>query len=138
MRADGPRTSTGCGRTRGRASRCRSVRTTGPRSRSKVRRRQNWSTRSASHACSILRTITSARRRSRDALLEKGVVPCGLGARDSLRLEVAYRLYGNDMDEDHTPLEAGLGWIVKLDKQGGFIGSDALVRQKQEGLKRSE
>jgi len=71
-----------------------------------------------------------------DALLSKGVVPCGLGARDSLRLEVAYRLYGNDMDEDHTPLEAGLGWIVKLDKPGGFIGSDALIRQKQEGLKR--
>jgi len=71
-----------------------------------------------------------------DALLEKGVVPCGLGARDSLRLEVAYRLYGNDLDEEHTPLEAGLGWIVKLDKPGGFIGSDALARQKQEGLKR--
>ncbi len=71
-----------------------------------------------------------------DALLEKRVVPCGLGARDSLRLEVAYRLYGNDMDEEHTPLEAGLGWIVKLDKPGGFVGSDALIRQKQEGLKR--
>src|SRR5882762_2959327 len=42
----------------------------------------------------------------------------------------------SDMDEEHTPLEAGLGWIVKLDKPGGFIGSDALVRQKQEGLKR--
>lgn len=71
-----------------------------------------------------------------DALLEKGVVPCGLGARDSLRLEVAYRLYGNDMDEEHTPLEAGLGWIVKLDKQGGFIGAEALRRQKHEGLRR--
>ena len=71
-----------------------------------------------------------------DALLAKGVVPCGLGARDSLRLEVAYRLYGNDMDEEHTPLEAGLGWIVKLDKPGGFIGSAALARQKQEGLRR--
>src|SRR5437764_1792028 len=71
-----------------------------------------------------------------DAMLAKGVTPCGLGARDSLRLEVAYRLYGNDMDEEHTPLEAGLGWIVKLDKPGGFIGSDALTRQKQEGLKR--
>jgi aminomethyltransferase len=71
-----------------------------------------------------------------DTLLEKRVVPCGLGARDSLRLEVAYRLYGNDMDEQHTPLEAGLGWIVKLDKPGGFVGSDALIRQKQEGLER--
>ena len=71
-----------------------------------------------------------------DAVGAKGAVPCGLGARDSLRLEVAYRLYGNDMDEDHTPLEAGLGWIVKLDKPGGFIGSEALIRQKKEGLKR--
>lgn len=71
-----------------------------------------------------------------DALLEKDVPPCGLGARDSLRLEVAYRLYGNDMDEHRTPLEAGLGWIVKLDKEGGFIGRDTLRRQKQEGVKR--
>lgn len=81
-------------------------------------------------------TPPSGAARLWDALLEKGVVPCGLGARDSLRLEVAYRLYGNDMDEEHTPLEAGLGWIVKLDKPGGFIGSDALIRQKQEGLRR--
>jgi aminomethyltransferase len=71
-----------------------------------------------------------------DAFLEKGVTPCGLGARDSLRLEVAYRLYGNDMDEEHTPLEAGLGWIVKLDKPSGFVGSDALKKQKAEGLRR--
>jgi aminomethyltransferase len=71
-----------------------------------------------------------------DALAAKGAVPCGLGARDSLRLEVAYRLYGNDMDEAHSPLEAGLGWIVKLDKPGGFVGSAALIRQKKEGLKR--
>jgi aminomethyltransferase len=65
-----------------------------------------------------------------------GLVPCGLGARDSLRLEVAYRLYGNDMDLQHTPLEAGLGWIVKLDKPGGFIGAEALRAQKTAGLKR--
>ena len=71
-----------------------------------------------------------------DALAQGGAVPCGLGARDSLRLEVAYRLYGNDMDEEHTPLEAGLGWIVKLDKPGGFVGSQALIAQKQAGLKR--
>ncbi|GAC1343868.1 MAG: glycine cleavage system aminomethyltransferase GcvT [Myxococcales bacterium] len=75
-----------------------------------------------------------------DALLDKGraagLAPCGLGARDSLRLEVAFRLYGNDMDEVHTPLEAGLGWIVKLDKPGGFIGSAALQKQKAEGLQR--
>ena len=71
-----------------------------------------------------------------DTLRGKGAVPCGLGARDSLRLEVAYRLHGNDLDEDHTPLEAGLGWIVKLDKPAGFIGADALKKQKAEGLKR--
>jgi aminomethyltransferase len=71
-----------------------------------------------------------------DALAARDAVPCGLGARDSLRLEVAYRLYGNDMDEEHTPLEAGLGWIVKLDKAGGFVGSEALIRQKKEGLQR--
>jgi aminomethyltransferase len=72
-----------------------------------------------------------------DALLEAGqpekAQPCGLGARDSLRLEMAYRLYGNDMDDGTTPLEAGLAWVVKLDK-GDFVGRDALVRQKEQGL----
>ncbi|ATB26700.1 glycine cleavage system aminomethyltransferase GcvT [Melittangium boletus] len=65
-----------------------------------------------------------------------GVKPCGLGARDSLRTEMKYALYGNDIDETHTALEAGLGWICKLDKAGGFIGRDALVKQKAEGVKR--
>jgi aminomethyltransferase len=78
----------------------------------------------------------SGARKLWDTLAEKGAVPCGLGARDSLRLEVAYRLYGNDMDEQHTPLEAGLGWIVKLDKPEGFVGSDALKQQKAQGLSR--
>ncbi|MGE0160966.1 MAG: glycine cleavage system aminomethyltransferase GcvT [Gemmatimonadales bacterium] len=64
-----------------------------------------------------------------------GVVPAGLGARDSLRLEMGYALYGNELDAEHTPLEAGLGWITKLDK-GDFVGRDALVRQKQEGIPR--
>ncbi|WP_224361962.1 glycine cleavage system aminomethyltransferase GcvT [Hyalangium versicolor] len=75
-----------------------------------------------------------------NALLQEGqadgVKPCGLGARDSLRTEMKYALYGNDIDDAHTALEAGLGWIVKLDKPGGFIGKDALQRQKAEGLKR--
>jgi glycine cleavage system T protein (aminomethyltransferase) len=75
-------------------------------------------------------------RRIWDAVVAAGAQPCGLGARDSLRLEVAFRLYGNDLDEDHTPLEAGLGWIVKLDKPGGFVGAEALRKQKAEGLKR--
>ncbi len=65
---------------------------------------------------------------------DDGLIPAGLGARDSLRLEVGYPLYGNDLDERHTPLEAGLGWVVKLDK-GPFMGRDALLRQKEEGLR---
>jgi aminomethyltransferase len=59
-----------------------------------------------------------------DALLEQGVKPAGLGARDTLRLEVCFHLYGNDLSEDRNPIEAGLGWCCKLDT--GFIGSDAL------------
>jgi aminomethyltransferase len=59
----------------------------------------------------------------------------GLGARDTLRLEMGYMLYGNDIDDTTTPLEAGLGWTVKLNK-AGFAGKDVLVRQKAEGLKR--
>jgi aminomethyltransferase len=59
-----------------------------------------------------------------DALLEQGVRPAGLGARDTLRLEVCFHLYGNDLSEDRNPIEAGLGWCCKLDT--GFIGADAL------------
>jgi aminomethyltransferase len=66
---------------------------------------------------------------------ELGVQPIGLGARDSLRLEMKYALYGNDIDKTTTPLEAGLGWVVKLDK-GDFVGREPLVRQKQEGIRR--
>jgi aminomethyltransferase len=61
-----------------------------------------------------------------------GIQPVGLGARDSLRLEMGYMLYGNDLDEQHTPLEAGLGWITKLDK-GDFCGRAALQAQKRDG-----
>ncbi|MGA9519980.1 MAG: glycine cleavage system aminomethyltransferase GcvT [Myxococcaceae bacterium] len=74
-----------------------------------------------------------------DALLEagqpEGIKPAGLGARDSLRTEMKFALYGNDIDDTHTPLEAGLGWIVKLDKPE-FIGKSVLEQQKKEGLKR--
>ena len=62
-----------------------------------------------------------------------GLVPCGLGARDTLRLEMKYALYGNDIDETTNPYEAGLGWIVKLDKEGGFVGRDALARIAEAG-----
>lgn len=67
-------------------------------------------------------------------LIEAGATPCGLGARDTLRLEKGFPLNGSDLDEVHTPLEAGLGFFVKLDKPGGFIGRDALVAQKEAGL----
>lgn len=66
---------------------------------------------------------------------DTGILPCGLGARDTLRLEMRYCLYGNDMDETTTPLEAGLGWITKMDK-GQFIGREALVEQVKNGVKR--
>ena len=59
-----------------------------------------------------------------DALLAEGVVPAGLGARDTLRLEVCFHLYGNDLSEDRNPIEAGLAWCCKLDT--GFVGADAL------------
>ncbi len=64
-----------------------------------------------------------------------GGVPVGLGARDTLRLEMKYCLYGNDIDEGTTPLEAGIAWTVKLDK-GDFIGKGPLQKQKKEGVKR--
>jgi aminomethyltransferase len=65
---------------------------------------------------------------------DDGILPIGLGARDSLRLEMGYALYGNDLDENHTPLEAGLGWVVKLDK-GEFIGRSALAQLKERGVR---
>ena len=72
------------------------------------------------------------------AILEAGqavdLVPCGLGARDTLRLEAAMRLHGNDIDETTTALEADLGWIVGW-KKGEFIGSDVLRQQKAEGVR---
>lgn len=61
-----------------------------------------------------------------------GVEPCGLGARDVLRLEMGYPLYGQDLGPDRSSLEAGLGWAVALDK-GGFVGREALLRQRDEG-----
>jgi aminomethyltransferase len=64
-----------------------------------------------------------------------GLEPVGLGARDTLRLEMAYMLYGNDIDDTTTPLEAGLGWTVKLAKSD-FHGRDVIARQKAEGVTR--
>lgn len=73
------------------------------------------------------------------ALLEKGkplgLTPCGLGARDTLRLEMKYPLYGHELTDSTSPLEAGLGWVVKLAKPS-FVGKAALVAEKEAGLKR--
>jgi aminomethyltransferase len=65
-------------------------------------------------------------------IVEAGAKPCGLGARDTLRLEAKMALYGNDIDDTTTPLEADLAWIVKLEK-GDFAGHDVLAEQKKEG-----
>ena len=64
-----------------------------------------------------------------------GLTNIGLGARDTLRLEMKYCLYGNDISDDTTPLEAGLGWVTKLDK-GDFVGRDPLVAQRDAGVPR--
>jgi aminomethyltransferase len=69
-------------------------------------------------------------------LLAEGVSPCGLGARDTLRLEAAMHLYGNEMDAATTPLEAGLGWLVHLEMPSDFIGRAALERQTAAGVSR--
>lgn len=69
------------------------------------------------------------------ALLDAGATPCGLGARDTLRLEMGYPLWGQDLDTDTTPLEAGLGWVVGWDHE--FVGRDALLAQRAAGPSRS-
>ena len=69
-----------------------------------------------------------------DSVLDLGAVPCGLGARDTLRLEVCYPLHGNDIDEETDPISAGLGWTCALDKE--FTGVEVLRRIKEEGPSR--
>lgn len=80
------------------------------------------------HATRIMKRILEAGS-------EFGILPCGLGARDTLRLEAKMALYGNDIDHSTTPFEADLGWIVKLEK-GDFLGRDVLQREKAEGVRR--
>jgi len=74
-------------------------------------------------------------RRLHDTVKTGGGTLCGLGARDTLRLEAGYLLYGNDMDESVTPLEAGLSWTVKFEK-GAFIGREALLMKKEKGVEK--
>jgi aminomethyltransferase len=78
----------------------------------------------------------SGARQVWDALMAGGATPCGLGARDTLRLEAKLCLYGNDIDETTTPYEAGLGWVVKP-KAGPFVGSEALAAQLDAGLEQT-
>src|SRR5213076_2415608 len=66
-----------------------------------------------------------------DALLAGGAIPVGLGARDTLRLEVCFHLYGNDLSEDRDPISAGLGWCCKEDT--GFIGAEAVRAARENG-----
>jgi aminomethyltransferase len=70
------------------------------------------------------------------ALAAAGVAACGLGARDTLRLEAGMNLYGNDMDEAVTPLESGLSWTVVLDGKRDFVGKEALLKQRGDGVAR--
>ena len=71
-----------------------------------------------------------------DAIMEAGknvgIKPIGLGARDTLRLEMGYNLYGNDIDDNTSPIEAGLGWITKFNKT--FVNSEELKKQKENGV----
>jgi aminomethyltransferase len=82
----------------------------------------------AEHSTKVWQVIMEAGR-------EFDIEPIGLGARDTLRMEVKYCLYGSDIDQTTNPLEAGLGWITKLEK-GDFLGRDAIQKVKQEGIQR--
>lgn len=68
-----------------------------------------------------------------EKLMAAGIKPCGLGCRDTLRFEAGLPLYGDELEDDITPIEAGLGMFVKVDKPGGFIGCEVLKKQKEEG-----
>ena len=78
----------------------------------------------------------SAARQLWTALQQAGVTPCGLGSRDTLRLEAAMSLYGQEISDITSPLEAGLSWVVHLKDKGNFIGRSVLEQQKAEGVKR--
>jgi aminomethyltransferase len=70
-----------------------------------------------------------------DLLIKQGAGPCGLGARDTLRLEAGLPLYGHEYDETKTPLEVGYSWAVKFDK-GDFVGRPSLLKEKEQGLRK--
>ena len=90
----------------------------------------------ATPARTASRCVPRRRARPLAAAVERGVQPCGLGARDTLRLEAALALYGNDIDESTNPFEAGLGWTVTLDDGADFVGREALLRIHEAGVDR--
>lgn len=106
----------------------------------------------AGHRCLVSRTgytgedgfelyvPTAAGEAVFDAVMLQGAAvqlqPCGLGARDTLRLEAKMHLYGNEMDESIDPFEAGLNWVVKLDKESDFVGKSALLAKRKAGVSR--
>lgn len=77
----------------------------------------------------IISDLDTGRKIFKDLVENKKVLPCGLGARNTLRIEMGYPLYGHEIDENTTPWEANLGWVVKINK-GDFIGKDALIEKK--------
>lgn len=83
----------------------------------------------ANHAAELWREILTAGE-------SEGVLPCGLGARDTLRFEATLALYGQELSQDISPLEAGIGFAVKLNKEADFLGKEALRKQKEQGLSR--
>lgn len=78
----------------------------------------------------ILTDLETGKKIFLDLVNNKNITPCGLGARDTLRIEMGYPLYGHEIDEETTPWEANLGWVVKLNK-GDFIGKEALIEKKE-------
>jgi len=67
---------------------------------------------------------------------EEGIMPIGLGARDTLRLEMGFCLYGNDISDETSPIEAGLGWITKTEKKPHFFSKETFIKQREEGTER--
>lgn len=82
----------------------------------------------------ILTDLETGKKIFLDLINKKNVTPCGLGARDTLRIEMGYPLYGHEIDEETTPWEANLGWVVKINK-GDFIGKEALIDKKDKKTK---
>ena len=134
----GPRGRGDPGAADGRRPRRRSATTRSPRARSPASRRSSRGPATRARTGSRSSSTGSAGPRSGTALAKAGAKrrassPCGLGARDTLRLEAGMPLYGNELDRETNPFEAGLGRVVKLEKPGDFVGRAALEKVAQDG-----